>query len=280
MPFNLELTISGLVVVAVKSKDPRPTQAEAVDVICPNAHMHRPRLTFKPLDLMRGKHHVDLELDLDHTGRHLAALDLRAHCLRLEVIGGAASAPTMSWGEEKERPADPSEEKLMNWLPALSEIGFPDFTIPGPGQLPIGASARLTLPKGEVVCANVVKNRDKGYIRYKFPLAAKETIRAVANDVIFRASGVEELLIKDHQGHKLLTSPGPADKSGTLQMCISNDLAMVAEDYGSGFDALKHLEHLGVLGPVHKHGFEPPKAVADDGRTGDPICDGVFLQYS
>jgi hypothetical protein len=284
MPFDLELTISGLVVLAVKSSESRPATSTQVDVICPDAHGHRPRLSFNPLDLHRAVGILP-DLDIDATGERIAALDLRSRSLAFTIgtEGNQYETCTMQWrSEEAETPSSKKEEVLMDWLPRLASLGFDGFVMPSAGRLPAGASARITLPPGDIECANVLKNPDtKRYFRYVFPAAPSSLTRAVANDIVFRAYGLESLVVKDNEGRDVLSTTA-LERGDVLRICISNDLDVVGRSYGSNDPDLDHLKHLSALVALHGgQPFKAPKPIDDEGgRTGDPICDGAFFVYN
>lgn len=281
MAFTLEVTISGLVILAVRSADPKPTESDLVEVICPAAHMHQPRLSFNLLDLRRT---VGSDLDIAPNGDRIAALDLRSRFLDFVISGSEGGKRAMEWRqEEAETPADKEEERFMDWLPTIETLGFDRFTIPPGKLLPAGASTRIKLPPGKIACTDVIPIEERGkYLRYLFGSvpASPPFIRAVATDIVFRSYGVETLIVYDHHEGRVLSSSGPI-KGDTLSMCISNDLSMVSPPSRKNVQ-LHHLEHLSSVAPVHGGGkFEPPEPIDENGgRTGDAICTGALFIHN
>jgi hypothetical protein len=279
MPFTLEVSITGLVILAVRSSNAKPTESDLVDVICPNAHMHRPRLSFNPREFRR---RVAPDLDIAPTGARIAALDLRSRFLAFTVPDAEGGHCRMQWRrEEAETPATDDEERFMDWLPTLATLGFESFTMPQTGVLPAGASARITLPPGEIVSANVIRDEDTTkYLRYDFVGAPRRFVRAVARDIVFRAYDVRTLIVVDQQGNSLLTSSGP-NTGTTLHMCISNDLDMLPGRNSDASTELTHLAHLSAVALLREgRTFTAPKPINEGGgRTGDVICDGALFVY-
>jgi hypothetical protein len=287
MPFHFELTITGLVVLAVNSSSgPRPGTADGVDVISPNAHMHRSRLNYKPMEF---RSTVAADLTLDNNAELIASLDLRSRALNFEVGPNPNEKFRMTWGcEDARQPANPEEEALMNWIPSLADLGFNGFRIPPAGFLPAGATSRVTLPPGDLFCRDVAKRKKDDYLLFEFPATADEncgrpaTVRAMANEVVYRISGLEVVVVRDHHGDTLLSSSGPRE-GDTLKMCISNDMEMVApasHHATTAIESLPHLRHIGEVARLRVDRFEPPRILPTGEHTGiDPICDGALFVY-
>jgi hypothetical protein len=265
-----ELTISGLCVVVLKSHDNEkmPIHPETVDVVCPKDGMHRARLCYSP-NLIRARY-AEPEMTVDTTGQRIASLDLADTFLELAFSSSPYENFTVGWGSDDV--VKPPVTEWFNWAPTLTDLGFDGFTIGDPGDLPEGANTRLTLPKGELFCRNIVRDPvTNKLLIWQFP-AADDKKRVVANEIVFRASGVIGVLFKNSD-REIVLSGNPQNEDEVVRVSFCNDLSIVAQSYYNAVDSLKHLSHLDALAAVTNPPFKPPTLVPDLGqRTDSPIC--------
>jgi hypothetical protein len=260
---NFELTISGLCVIVLKSKDDKPENPAEVEVLCPDAHGHKPRLSYRPEGVIT---EVEPDLFIDPQGGRIASLDLTGKVLSLDLGTNPHTKFSLDWGTGTGKV--PPEEKWMRWVPSDQDLGLKGIRLAKPGTLPKGASARLALQPGNIEARAVVRTSDtKDYILWNFP--AKNFERALANEVVYSARGVQH--VKVLWGTESLF----VSRTGTLEMAISNDLAIVPKNYNEGVKKLEHLSHVEVLA-------EPPAKVnipiiVEVERTGRPICNQLIF---
>jgi hypothetical protein len=278
---DFELTISGLWVLALQSSDindTHPVEPEAVDIIIPAAHHHHPRLSYLPSEVIP---HPALEpqMVIDPRGGRIANLPVQGMVLELSFSNGSTTPFHLEWSEP--RPEAPLLESSLTWLPTLAELGFDKFSLGDPGTLPKGAATRLRLPEGELFARNIVRTPDgAGYLLWNFPVG--ETTRALANEIVFRARGVDDAIFSLDGKTILASNLGPA---GTLRMSLANDISIVPSNYNSPQTNLDHLSHLAVLAPMRTPSFQPPTVVdamprpPAPARTVKPICNGVVFVY-
>jgi len=269
---DFELTISGLSVIVLKATrgETRPVHPIGIDVVCPKDDMHRPRLTYLPELFAPLSDNPEVEMVVDTMGHRIASMDLRDLFLELTFGSNPTQEFAVPWGPE--RAQRPPHEEWLNWVPTLGDLGFEGFRMGSPGQLPDGASTRLTLPKGEIFSRNIVRDSNSSandYAIWQFP-AAGDKERALANEVVFRASGVEDIFFKNREGVTLLSGSGQS--GSVVRMCICNDLAVVPLDYNRPLDSLIHLEHLAALSPLRAEFQAPTLVPARNQRTDTPIC--------
>ena len=270
-----ELTISGLCAVVLKSDQERPVHPEAVDVVCPEDGMHRPRLAFSP-DQFRATKEADLTVDA--MGNRIASIDLSGVSLGLAVLPVEPPNFTLGWAPQAPPPHPPASQ-WMNWVPTLTELGFKGITLEPDGRVPPRASTRLTLCPGELFCRDVVKGKDGKYMIWKFPVT--QTKRAVANQIVYRASGIGQVVVtlKNDHGTSKVTSIVQAEDE-VLRMSFCNDLAQVKSTYYQSVEALNHLKHLDALTDLINPPFQPPSLVPNsDVRTESPICNQTIHVY-
>jgi hypothetical protein len=254
-----ELTISGLCLIVVKATDKRPTHPDSVDIICPRDDMHRPRLSFSP-DYFRPPND-SAALAVDTMGTRIASIDLWDTFLKLEV-SPYQERFTMAWADET---PEPGAEQWMNWVPTLKELGLDDLELGEDGEIPEYASTRLTLPKGEIFCRDIVKDPDTNeYLIWQFVGAS----RSIANQVIYRASGIEDVVLRNEDGNIVMNNI-PRRDDDVVRMSFCNDLAEVTRDY---YDEVTTLRHLAHLEPLTGGSFQLPRLVASGRRTESPIC--------
>lgn len=274
---DFELTISGLCVIVLQSKDDYPKKPAGIEVLCPDAHGHRARLTYDPEQAIT---EIEPALHIDSRGARFASLDLTDIRQPLNLDFGA-SPPTeflLDWGDiSKEVPEQVAQEKWMSWVPSDQDLGLKGIRVEkDPNKLPTGAAARLILNPGSVEARSTVKNKGtreetERYIKWKFP--AVNIKRAVANEVVYRVQGVQHVIVwwgRGGQNEKIFMS-----HNGTRRMAISNDLAVVSNTYNDPQDKLDHLTHLEVLALDNKK-VQAPEISKDD-RTGRPICNQIFF---
>lgn len=265
---NLELTISGLWVIVLKSQDDYPPHPTVVDVVIPNAHHHRPVLSYFPEDVSAD---VVPAMAIDPSGRRIAALDLSGKAIAIECTASLVTEFSLGWVSVTQKLPPPSD--VFNWVPTLRDVGFHNFVLPADGSLPTGASARVRLPYGELVARNVVKEETTGgHALWEFPKASGQQW-AVANEVLLSVRGCNDVYVMEGVTPLVWASMS----SGTLRLSLSNDLTSVPKDYTGGVTKLQHLEHLDVLAaPVDPPPFDPPFLVPMQ-HTGKPICNGVRM---
>jgi len=277
---DFELTISGLCVVALKSEDARPTAPSAVDIICPKAPCHRTRLNYDFAQfLASAAPPVEPELVIDPTGRRFGSLDLCDAFLKFDFASNPYKNFALQWGpEDVERP--PSE-RWMNWVPSLQDIGFESLELGS--RRPDGATARISLPEGELECRSVVRDSNtRQFAIWNFPAVVNKTSgkpirRALANEIVYRASSVGALTISDSEGNPLLASSPTIKEGMTLKMCISNDIHRLTIDTPMETAVLNHLDHVKTVARPRE--FMAPR-LSDDQRTGGgPICSQVIGNY-
>jgi len=267
MPFNFELTISGLCVIVLKSQDDKPTTPTAVEILCVAAYGHRPRLNYPPLWVYpTGR--VEPELCVDPTGQRIASLDIRNTTLHLDFGNNPATEFTLDWGNTGA--TTPPAEEWMHWVPSVQDLGLTGIRLSDPhmhDQLVRGVSARLSLPPGTIFARNIVLDIDDEYAVWNFPAVGIE--RALANEIVYRAEGVEHLQIT-WEDRKL-----EYERYADLKMCLSNDMEYVPSAYSDEYTELHHLSHLEVLADPLLN-VQVPTLVQFQ-HTGHPICNQVFF---
>lgn len=265
---NLELTISGQCIIAMKSTsgEDRPEHPDAVDIICPAAPMHCARLSYLP-GLIRPQ--IEPEMVIDNRGQRIASMDLMGRVLRVSF----GANPISVFSVHLEPTPGPPPFAGMKFVPTLDELGFLPFTMPA-SKRPAGASARITLPCGDIYADEIVNDFDTGKpVIWDFP-KKPGLKRALANRVVYRSKEAGDLTISTADGIKVLEASGAGV---TLQMSLSNDDCVVPIDYNDPVVALRDLEHLRVIAPPNGV-FQPP-TIAEDQRTGRPICNQVIFSY-
>lgn len=273
---DFELIISGLCVIALKSGTAQPANPDAVDIICPEAGMHRPRLNYPPIDVQPD---INLMPDMvvDNLGDRFASLDLSGgNFLDLSFSESPYNEFSLQW-EGDPMQQEPGSPESMNWVPRLADLGFGDFTVADPPVVPTGAAARFALPYGQLICADVVKRKNGTTALWSFPAAERGAghIRAVANFVRYRIKGVGNLTIKRNNA-VILTA---AASVPSLTMCLSDDVDKVPYDYNSDQTQLDHLAHLGDH--LTTGNFQVPTLYDPQNpvRTAHPICNQVLFNH-
>lgn len=271
---NLEITISGLVVIALKSTDgnPKPEHPDAIEIIVPDAHHHTCKWSYLPHEVLPAAGNEELaDMMIDHLGTRVASLTLQSRVLAFELADNSTKQHTVRWGPDAEKPAAPGEETWLNWIPKLEELGFSGFKVGPVGTLPSGARARITLPPGLLASRNLIVDRfTNDLIPWKFP-ATKGATHVLANEVVFTATGQKLSIVENGQERRSAT----LGQNDTLQMCISHETTKVPRDYNDPSKLLAHLQHLDVLANDAEKFAEP--VVSTQARTGRPICMGVVL---
>src|SRR6185503_20280144 len=113
------------------------------------------------------------------------------------------------------------------------------FAVP-PSGLPVGAGARITLPPGELLSINIIRDAEtEKIIEWQFPATGDTLQKALANDLLFRMQGIERLEVKSN-GRLLLSTSSSFDGHSPVRMCINNDTRLVPKNFGGAAD----LEHL------------------------------------
>jgi len=276
-PMNLDLTISGLCVIVFKSKTPRPPNPDAVEVLCvgdPHG-IHRPRLSFRPEEMIVSKG-LNPDLLIDPQGRRFASVDIGGKVVTLNVGTNSRTQFTVQWSSSTPgaEPTIPAEEAWMNWVPSIQDVGLKGVQSRPAGGLPSGANARLLLPFGDINARNVIPappNPATKYLPWRFhPGKPNEFVRALANEVVFH--GVDVEFVEFGWGGNTLFKQLPGFR---IEVGISNDLAQVAPDYPGPHTTLDHLTHLEGLadppGTVEVPELKPLQ------QTGRPICNQVFV---
>jgi hypothetical protein len=300
MPFNFELTISGLCVIVLKADKDRPPTPTAVDIVCVAAYGHRPRLSYPP-EFVSAHGEVEPELCVDSTGQRIAFLDIRDRILSLQTPPSAAEF-TLEWGDPtKKTPPYDVDEHWMQWIPSIADLGLTGIRLKeddahehlhhihrrsrhprkvsrntsqkysrGVQDEPLlvrGMSSRISLPPGRLFSRSVLKDEDDEYLVWKFPGYGAQ--RALANEIVYRAEGLEQLMLSWDDKHLQYK------RESDLCFCISNDMETVPSFYSDGDTELHHMAFLENLAdplmPV-----QIPKVV-DTRRTGRPICNQVYF---
>lgn len=268
MAMNFELTISGLCVVVLKSQIPRPPKPTAVDILCVGAYYHRPLLTYHP-EYFKLVKRLEPELCVDVIGTRVASIDVGDRALTLKFDTNPHSEFDLNWGDKnKKAPPTKADEKWMQWIPSVEDLGLKGVRIGKPNQIVHGVSARLSLPPGILYARNVVKDRN-GVDYALWDFAGSGDQRALANEIVYRAEGVKHPQITwDDQ--KL-----EASRDADVQMCLSNDMQAVPSTYTQGVTELHHLVHMEhVADPLVN--VKIPKIKAQQ-RTGRPICNQIYF---
>ena len=263
---DLELTISGLCLVALRADDLGPAEPLGIEVYCPQAAHHRALLTYDPEEAYAN---FEPELVVDESGKRFASVDLGNQVWSVS-FGGGPGKFTASWGRPTGEVPKEGEETWLNWVPKLADIGLEEFTPTAAGQLPKRATTRLVLARGHLQAADIIKKGDgSDYARWRFPAAAN-AVRAVANHLLYAAREISDLKITTTVGREIYASG-----TGTLRMALSNDLAVVPDDYNVSPGALHHLGHLkgmdGITGD-----FKAPTEYTPQ-QTAKPICNSVLV---
>jgi hypothetical protein len=278
---RFELTIRGLCVIAMKSRDkkadPRPKNPERVDILVPAVTNHKCALVWDPNDV---DPNVEPTLIVNTQGDRLGSLDLNrqskerdAENATLELRFRTNTNPgfDVAWRPAEASP-NTSEDLYMDLVPNIEELGFPAIPIPPFGTEALGERARISLPFGKIVAADIAKvpGTDQNLI-WKF---ANGSEHAVANKVLYVADDVGgyEFLKADGIPLISLEAEGPL----VVKMCISNDEVKVPKDFTAGIEELNDLRDLAVLLPEGRRPriFTPPKTI-DSRRTGNRICTQV-----
>lgn len=271
---NFELVISGLCVIAMKASktDEIPKHPDAVDIIFPNVPMHCPRLSYLPGAPIVAQ--VEPDMAIDNMGRRVASLNIAGAIPQISFSSNPSNVFSVRCVPEP-GPKEPPPGDLINFVPRLHELCFDGFTMPADGKLPSGASARITLPKGEIFADDIVNDPNTGNpVLWDFKCTPPFT-RALANHVVYRAMNVGDLKITWRDGQTVLD----ASDNHTVSMSVSNDDCLVPRKYNDPVEVLKDLTNLSVLGLKPNPTFCPPVKHASQ-RTGRPICNQVIVVYN
>lgn len=280
---NFELTISGLCLTVLKSKEMPPRHPDDVEILIPYACHHVCRLSYLPLEVFPPDKYHDVKAELidDPRSERVASWRLD-HCtialsFNVEHDDEPQRQFNVHWGyKAKQTPTAPWEETWLDWLPTLEDLGFRGLNTASDGSLPEGALARIKLPPGSIATRQMLrKPKTNDLLRWDFP--ATRIRKALANDLVYSIADVKDLTITTEDGTKsLITSVG---KTQTVRMCLSNDMELVPENYRRDIGELEHLKHFGALAAEGE--FVPPEIVPDPQRTGQPTCMGiVFIDRS
>jgi hypothetical protein len=281
---KFELTISGLVVIALQSSagEERPEHPQAIDIIVPDDHHHGPeshrhtcRLNYLPNEVLPVPADMKLpEMTVDPIGTRIASLILQGRALEFKLDGNTTSEYTVKWGPPAVQPAAKSEEDTLNWIPKIGDLGFNDFQVGAAGSLPSGARARITLPPGVLGSRNLIADHiTDELIVWKFP--AVNIQRVLANEVVFKATAHKVSIVEN--GQELLSST--LAENDTLKMSLSQETTYVPLDYNNPSKMLAHLSHFNILTEVSDKGFQEPVVADPQERTGKPLCMGVVLVH-
>lgn len=268
---KLTLTLSGLSVVTLESKDPMPTHPDAVDVLCAAAPMHRARLAYWPNEV--GGDLPPSTLHIDPEGRKHAAIDLDDRCVEIAVTNNRHASFDLAWDPKSPKTPQAGQEHLMNWIPSVTDLGIASLNVPtGASDIPPGASVRLALPPGSLKSRTVLVDGSGSYLPFQFPATNREA--AIANELVYETAG-DGLTVS--WGRRSLYFA-----SGDIELCLSNDVDRPATDYTSAQTELEHFAHLDVLCPAGvNYRIEPPKANSSaHTRTRKPICPLALYVYS
>jgi len=245
----------------------RPEHPTAVDIICPAAPMHCARLSYLPGQVIA---QIEPEMVIDNNGQRIASMDLMGKVLAISF----GTNPSATFSVHLKPTNQPRQFAGMKFVPTLAELGFKPFSIPDVSR-PKGASARIELPPGDIFADDIVTDSDTGNpVPWVFPKIPDLT-RALANRVVFRATGVEDLNISTTDGVTILDASGSANVM--LQMSVSNDDCVVPIDFNDPVDALRDLEYLRVVAPPDGP-FDPPTPSTGE-HTGRPICNQTVFGY-
>jgi hypothetical protein len=270
MAMDFELTITGLCLLVLKSKDDEPATPAGAEIFCPAAHNHRSVLSYAPENVVAN---FEPELVVDEAGKRFASIEMKGKVWSVTLQNGAGTF-SARWGKPNASTPGAGEEDWLNWVPKLADIGFKGFTPGAAGQLPTNAGTRLTLAPGELEARDVLREPPNGPIyTWMFPAVGKT--RAVANHMIYTARGIQKVVVSGSGGQQVKAEWS----SGTFRMALSNDLEHVPLDYNSPGAELQHLAHLEKMGGINGK-FAAPK-LQKVPQTAKPICNGiVFIDKS
>ncbi len=260
----MEILIAGLWAVAASSSNPRPEQADSVDLLSPGGH-HSPRLTFFTHQL-QVKKDVDASLIIDPRGRGLGVVDLNQQEVTFDLDGAGSRQVTMSWARDpqQERPGQ-NESHFMDWIPGGAALGT---TLKPPSQRGKAAACRCELPGGELLAERLFTGGLTPPPVWEY---AAGSPKAIADRLLLKAQAASRVRVVIGGG--LLQLQGEGDPA--VYLMLSGDTPRV-EHVGRqpvlGFPHLKHLEPL-CQGPI----TVPEAARGLDLRSDMPICPQAFF---
>lgn len=314
MAFDLEVTISGLCVIVLTTdkNEEKPCRPLAVDVLAVESGeesgedhggqhsgsdsgndghtmIHTPRLSFWPADANPDWTGADPYLHVGPRGEKQAFYGVTGQIIELKSNYEDRQCH-VSWADDGVHlPIGPNSEKLFDWVPSVESLGIiGGIHVPtDAADLPKGASARMILPAGELFARSVAVDDEGAPVAWRFP-GDDDAIRAIANEVVFRATAIEslDLILSDTETGtrteiEMLTNP-----NRTINIGMSNDLEKVTPDFvTSAIAELHHLTGLNRMALVEGQTVKPPKAEGtvwglSGKRSGVPLCDGVhFVNY-
>lgn len=296
--FDLELTISGLCVIVMKSEEGgKPRRPIEVDVLAPgvsqpaegdHAHhgngkamVHKPRLSFWPLGA-QWDDEVPVYLQVHPRGHKQAVLDLADHVVAIEC-GLADRVCRVEWTDERTpTPRGKSSERYFDWVPSVQDIGIAEIHTPDDASLlPPGASARLILPAGELYARRMVRDERGEPLVWGFDATGDQKV--IANEVVFRTTAIEgvRLSLLDKQGNSRGDVDLETDPGDTLYLDFSNDVEKLPSDYNvNPQETLEHVQYLASMATGSPR-IRPPRAsgrphLTGRARTAWPICHQTF----
>lgn len=273
MPINFSLNITGLCVIVLKSKqDDQPKNPEAVEILCVDAHHHRPAISYLPKSMAPVSKHsyISPELCVNPEGERIALWDISKKLVSFDFENKPANKFSLTWGPEKAKPnsAKPIESTWMNWIAPVDFLGLTGIRAGKDKYIPQGASARVLLPQGIIKAQEIIENPNGDIVEWGF---YNGKFRALANRLVFSVKGAKSVNLLLN-GEQVLSSKSTERH---LSMSLSNDMTNVPYEYNQGVLELKHLTHLeGLAEPFKK--VNPPK-VEEKNRTGKPICNQVLF---
>jgi hypothetical protein len=154
MGFDLELVMSGLGAIWLRSPTPRNPKPSGVDFLmvdCCHGHAHVPRLDFRFEDLASPEG-VELPAHVGADGATLASFDLAGKTVELTAQGQAADFDVV-WCEDESatRPGEGAPRDAMDWLPNFADqLGLDDVVGPDGESAATVYAARVSLPAGRL----------------------------------------------------------------------------------------------------------------------------------
>jgi hypothetical protein len=201
MGFDVQLVMTGLGVIWLRSEQPRNPQPDGIDflmVACNHGHSHEPRLAFRFEDLA-APDNLELPMHVGSTGATLAAFDLTGRSVQIEAEGeGSEFSVVWCADENATRPGPDAPVDAFDWIPNFErQLGL-DNVVGPTGQ---GASAiyavQVELPAGRLASARLFPKQGSetpgDWQEWSFGATAP---RVLAEQAVLSRAGVERLIVR------------------------------------------------------------------------------------